>query len=755
MKKFLTLSFLLCVFLQTMAYEWTDGNGVSWTFTVNGSKATITECSIHDGDVSIPSKVYLDEKEYTVTSIGRVVFEHSSLTSVTIPKSVTSIGYDAFYSCEYLSKVYIYDLTAWCKISFYNNASNPLINGGHLYLDNTEITNLVIPSGVKSISNYAFIGGTGLTSVTIPKSVTSIGESAFDWCSNLTEVIVSDIAAWCRISFGNPDANPLSYAKHLFYNNANTEITDLVIPGGVTSINDYAFYNCSNLTSATIPEGVASIGSSAFYGCTNLTRVTIYDGVTSIGDSAFRMCTNLSDLTIPSSVTSIANFAFYNCICLTSVKVLVNDMAAFCNNQVIGQIRLRLNHPVQLIDSDGNEITELVIPDGVESIGNYAFWDCKGLTSVTIPEGVTSVGSYAFAYCSGLTSVTIPEGVTSIGNGAFEGCIHLTNMTFPLSLTSIGVGAFLGCFSLTKVIVPDIAAWCHINFGNPAANPLSYAKHLFYNNANTEITDLVIPGGVTSINDYAFYYCSGLTSVTIPDGVTSIGNYAFNFCSGLTSVTIPDGVTSIGRSAFEGCSGLTSVTIPSSVTSIDNGAFSDCSGLTSVTIEEGVTSIGNYAFLGCSGLTSVTIPSSVTSIGNSAFRVCSSLKSVTIPEGVTSIGDYAFNDCSSLTSVYCYIKTPLEITKNAFTNRANATLYVPYGCKSAYQNAYCWKEFKEIVEKEDTGESSGIITNIAAPDNGEIRVYGVNGQLQPALRPGVNIIRMSDGTTRKVLGQRH
>lgn len=370
MKKILTLSFLLCVFLQTMAYEWTDGNGVSWTFTANGSEATITECSLHNGDVIIPSKVYFDEIEYTVTSIGRLVFEHSSLTSVSIPKSVTSIGYDAFYRCDYLSKVYIYDLTAWCIISFYNDASNPLINCGHLYLDDTEITNLVIPSGVKSISNYAFIGGTGLTSVTIPKSVKSIGESAFGWCTNLTKVIVQDIAAWCHISFGNSDANPLYYAKHL-YNNANTEITDLVIPGGVTSINGYAFYNCSNLTSVNIPSSTTSIGAFAFY------------------------------------------------------------------------------------------------------------------------------------------------------------------------------------------------------------------------------------------------------------------------------------------------------------------------------------------------------------------------------------------DCSSLTSVYCYIKTPLEITNNTFTNRDKATLYVPYGCKSAYQDAYCWKEFKEIVEMEDTGEPSGITTNIAAPDKGDIRVYGVNGQSRPALRPGVNIIRMSDGTTRK------
>ena len=163
--------------------------------------------------------------------------------------------------------------------------------------------------------------------------------------------------------------------------------------------------------------------------------------------------------------------------------------------------------------------------------------------------------------------------------------------------------------------------------------------------------DLVIPGGVTSIGNYAFAKCSGLTSITISAGVTSIGEYAFYGCSGLTSITIPAGVTSIGNYAFYGCSGLTSITIPAGVTSIGNYASYGCSGLTSVTIPAGVKSIGNYAFNKCSGLTSVTIPSSVENIGEYAFNKCSGLTSVTIPSSVENIGEYAFNGCGDLTSV--------------------------------------------------------------------------------------------------------
>ena len=214
----------------------------------------------------------------------------------------------------------------------------------------------------------------------------------------------------------------------------------------------------------------------------------------------------------------------------------------------------------------------------VTSVGQGAFYECTGLTSVIIPNSVTKIGVFAFWHCYSLTSVTIPNSVTSIGERAFEGCTRFSSVTMGNSVTSIGKNAFFTCTGLKKVIVSDIATWSNIKFADSYANPLYYARHL-YSDENTEIKDLIIPNSVTSIGNYVFFGCSGLTSITIPNGVTNIGNGAFAYCSALTSVAIPNGVTSIGQEAFLGCSGLSSVTISNSVTSIGENAFKDCDGL--------------------------------------------------------------------------------------------------------------------------------------------------------------------------------
>ena len=207
-----------------------------------------------------------------------------------------------------------------------------------------------------------------------------------------------------------------------------------------------------------------------------------------------------------------------------------------------------------------------------------------------------------------LADIVIPstykgKTVTQILPRAFQ-YSYIKTITIPDTVTSIGSGAFSYCYYLKDVYITDIGKWCSISFEDWSATPLNYAHNLYLN--GTLITNLVIPNGVTSISNFAFSGCTGLTAVTIPDSVTSIGRSAFSGCASLTSITIPNSVTSIGGGAFLGCTGLTSITIPDSVTSIGETAFSGCTGLTSITIPNSVTSIGENAFYGCASLTSIT-----------------------------------------------------------------------------------------------------------------------------------------------------
>ena len=386
-----------------------------------------------------------------------------------------------------------------------------------------------------------------------------------------------------------------------------------------------------------LDDGTVEITKFVSSSSTDIELPSVIDGksVTSIAESAFdandiEACSNLTSIVIPDSVTSIGGYAFRSC----------------------------------------TGLTDIIIPDSVTSIGDWAFCNCTSLTSITIPNSVTSIGYKAFHECTSLTSVTIPDSVASIGDLAFSGCTGLTSITIPDSVTSIGDWAFCNCTSLTSITIPN--------------SVISIGSSAFW--GCTGLTSVTIPDSVTSIGDRAFHKCTSLTSVTIPDNVTSIGDRAFDECTSLTEIivdsnnksyiskngilfdknleiivcypggkigsfTIPDGVTKIGEDAFFGCTGLTSITIPDSVTSIGDYAFSGCTGLTSVTISDSVTSIGNGAFDGCTSLTSITIPDSVTSIGDYAFEDCTSLTSITIPDSVTSIGDSAFSGCTGLTSI--------------------------------------------------------------------------------------------------------
>ena len=363
-----------------------------------------------------------------------------------------------------------------------------IVNG--ILIDGTTCSGEVtIPDGVTNIGNYTFRNCTGLTSIKIPKNVTSIGKNAFDGCTDLKEVLLENGSTltseslgvdasiiktywnegdltWTLTADGTLTISGKGAMKNYDANNSpvaqkTDSVKKVVIQEGVTSIGDYAFFDCSNLTDITIPESVTSIEECAFQNCSSLTDITIPGSVTSIGECAFQGCSSLTSIEIPSSVTSIGDDAFYGTPWLTN-KRQENNSLVIVNGILI----------------DGRTCSgKVTIPDGVTSIGYRAFQNCTGLTSITIPKSVTSIGDSAFFECAELTSINIPEGVTSIGKHAFFECAELTGIKIPSSVTSIGDCAFSACNKLPEITVPCDSTLAKNAFGD-ASEKVKYRHSL-------------------------------------------------------------------------------------------------------------------------------------------------------------------------------------------------------------------------------------------------------------------------------------
>jgi len=320
-------------------------------------------------------------------------------------------------------------------------------------------------------------------------------------------------------------------------------------------------------------------------------------------------------------------------ICCTLFATNINAQVWECGDKG-DNVRARLDNGTLIIRGSGNmnnqspwrvhsgSIREVIIENGVTSIGNNAFSGCSGLTSVTIPNSVTSIGGSVFNDCTSLTSVIIPNSVTSIGNNVFNGCIRLSSVNIPNGVKIIGESMFARCKDLTSITIPN---------------------------------------SVTSIGENAFFGCNSLTSINIPNSVISIGARAFKDCIGLTSITIHNSVTKIGRDAFDGCNNLTSIIFGNSSidnipihnsllvsinADLNNSAFSSEDG---VLFNKAKTELIRYP----AGKTDVTytVPKSVTTIKSRAFADSKSLTSVIIPENVKKIESGAFENCIALTSV--------------------------------------------------------------------------------------------------------
>ena len=517
-------------------------------------------------------------------------------------------------------------------------------------------------------------------------------------------------------------------------------ITKVIIPEGVSSIDNQAFSGCQSLNAVNFPETISLFGVSSFEGCESLTTIHIPSKTYKISNSAFKGCTQITEVSIPASVSNIEDDAFTGC---SLTRLVLEDGTKDLTLGYNASLTSGASYKGLFYLSSTPVLSEIYIGRNIVCTVPKPFKGLTSLKTVRYGNGVKTIEEGEFYQCTNLSTVELGSGLTSIGKEAFYECTSLGAIDLHDSQVSIGEYAFYKCSNLKTA-----------KLGNSLYLIKQYA---FYQCLSLESID--IPNSAISIGDYAFYQCSDLSSVTIGDGVSSIGWNAFNGCSHITSLTLGNGIESIGLQAFYGCSSIQEVTIPASTTEMKSnafssctslkkvsilgelkylGGFSNCKALSSINIPNSVTQITDNAFSGCTSLTSLTLPNSVTSIGQYAFYGCTNLANIQMPQNlntigkyafqncgvssimisqaIRSIGEYAFKGCQTLTTVTIEKTSPLSINTNVFEDVvANATLHVPYGSKSAYQNNSSWKAFKSI---EESGAKVGDTFNTTIPHEG-------------------------------------
>ena len=682
---------------------------------------------------------------------------------------------------------------------------------------NSNITKIILQSGIKSLGEGAFSNMSSLTELVLPGTVVSYGANLLTGSDSIEKItIASNFNKQLRYLFGNNIANVPASLVYIKYANGCSEINStmwspatiknggdpivLELASDMTSIPSYAFSGCQGLVSVIIPEGVTYINERVFYGCSNLEKVVLPTTLYTISNLAFYECTKLSDINLEdcSSLYNIYSSAFNNCDALTEITLPTNlqylndESFAYCDNLAKINFNEKLNQIGWGTFRGCNKLTEVVLPSSIDYISNYAFENCQSLTHVIIPKGINTIYEYAFNNCSALTILcgesskpsNWPTNWASGVGTVVWNYKEIKNVNgYKYAFTNDSTAYILGVedLSKTKYEFPSTVDGCEVVSINLAA--------LFRNNEVVE--EVIIPDSITAIPNYSFSGCTSLTKVTFGNNsdLTSIGSYAFNGCSNLKNFVIPENVTYIGSNAFSQCSSLTSINIPTGVTIINDNVFAYCTNLKAVILPNSITNTysscfgwdnslqyvfysgtpeernnirnngnnrifdnnvkwyyesavqeiefvetENYTYLvtdtqeyiGFSFInkdfTEFSFDSiseiTFTEISDSMFYGCANLTSIEIPASVTRIGNQAFYGCTSLSSVTFEAGSRLlEIGYEAFRGcSVLAAFNFPTAVNTIRYNAFCeCSKYKNvIIPASVTTIESGAFNNMSA-----------------------------------------
>ena len=668
-----------------------DAEGFCFILNKDTKTATVTENPDgYKGELTIPSTVTIEGTTYTVTAIdGNTFARCSELTSIVIPSTISSIGGSAFYFCS-------------------------------------GLTSIAIPNSVTSIGDYAFYYCSGLTSVNIGNGVKNIGFCAFQDCSNLSDVTLPE--------------GLTEIPAYMF--NRCTSLVNITIPSSVTNIGESAFMDCSQLKSVSLPTSLQSIGNSAFRYCLELKSITLPQELKSIGEGAFASCP-FDQVSIPASVTAIGSYAFSNVQQSFSVDGASTSFSAY-DGVLYNKERTTLMQAPVLT-------TTHTVASTTKVIEMYAFSGCQNLTSVTLPEGLTNIGNHAFYYTSKLTTIKLPESLTYLGSGAFYNISG--EVTIPAAVENIeSAFAFEACANLQAI---------HVAEGNSV---LSSDRGVVYNKQKTQL--MCMPKGFEG--DYSILPGTESIGYFQYDEEWKYYNYSsiINVCPKLTSLHIPASVNNIVNRSIRQNASLSSITVDetSPYFQVSDGALYDKDMKTlywvadtregSFVVPDGVEYLTEEVFRYASGLKQVTIPASVEKMGSKVFNNFT-LEGITwlreeplVVEYVPVENNYKWRYASSLNSCFYFRRTNVDSWEMEY---ATCPLYVPDISVANYQANVRWSQvFSDIRPISATGvDKAKAERNATTPES----YYSLDGKHLSKPQRGLNIVRMSDGTTRKVVAK--
>ena len=557
-----------------------------------------------------------------ISAIGNYAFKNcESLTNIELPTDIVNIGMESFINTAmYNNKAnwidgvfYIgnhlicadrYDVPA-----FYTVRDGTIDIADSAFYRNLSVKHLTIPQSVQQLKTSVFWECKNLNILNLDGFVGSVGGHSFIE-TNISAVYVNSVEDWLKIDFQNEYANPLNNGAKLYV--ANSVVNDAVIPESAEAIKPFTFYNYDYLTSVSIPETIEEIGDFSFFGCSALVNITIPGSVQKIGEYAFCSCDSLKSATLLEGVQQMSKGVFSNCSSLQKITLSSTleeiDYDVFYNNNSLSSVYI-------------NDIKGWVSCKFVSEQSNPLYFaeelylNNELLTDIVLPETIEKIGDYAFANYKKLSSIVIPESVSHIGTSAFSNCESLNNVTVYGTNANLNYEQFNG-------------------------------SGYFLNAENRE-------KGALYIGDYLVHYKPSVTGAfTIKEGTKVVSDYAFSNCRAITSLEMPDTVEKICTGAFFACGSLESVKFSENLKVIESSAFSFCDRLKKAVLPESLEYLGELSFCCCDALEYVYIPDSVTIINADMFLSSVNLKTVVLPKDLQKIEMGAFDVCDALENVF-------------------------------------------------------------------------------------------------------